>query len=1088
MLSSVQNITQNCEDKEWDMHIKGLEFESLIYNMIAYDLNQYYKQGVDLIKTENTRDGGVDIIIKSSVSLNLMGQNYALKGKKEIKIYIECKYSKKANLQLDKFSKNLLLLKDKEIDYFLLVSNSTISPHSFWQAQNMCNEQGIDFKFVGHLFLSMYLRNHEYYNNMCEIPNPIPSLSICYQTEKIHINGQMGLNLYLYFRNNLDKVNACTFKLKSDRNWALSEHEFEITIDAMDSVCKKILVEKVNFDGNDDILLDFIFNGSRKTIQVSGINLEYNFVLPFFGEEHRKLFYEITNKILDNLAINQLCLVGEAGIGKSRLIDESFNLLCTKGISCGRVFVTKDDDIDDIQLKIRNKFQIQNVDEDDSLENIINQLSANKYMRYLIVLEDVHNAPNELFQQIRGLEDFNNKNIPVSLILTGRDDHSIHNESFYAYIDWAKHKDNNNTIIYRKVNRFDSAECKKLIRAIINDSPSYVIEKIANFSRGNPFYLVQYIEYLLETKLIFLISKNTVGITNAATFDQHMYVPEKIEELLNLRLGVLKNQTGSKLFEFLLILAYVGFNSSKEYWNSFFSEQERDRATVLFKNHFIRLSNDEIIFDHESIYMVLKKALESSENRGICYKHFIDSPDLFEMLPSLKKAAIYLYIDEKAAAAECLKAPIKELKGLSNISSVNLNPLYYDYYETIYKLSKENKDKDLQKNTLVGTIYVAMHNLSKGDATLAFEWVNEIFHKDFKSDTHLKITISVLNAHYMMSMGQMSQAKGIILELLSLERIHPDLFDEQSRFNLFDRASSLYLQENHIQPAIQYNKLSYDIAKNINDYRLMTLSKIIEAKISFFINTKRSIELIKEADKLLEKEPAIRISCHNKIGMLTTEIMLHPTDNLDAFIERGNRLLQDAIDISYPLALMRINYILAVLHYIRNNDYDIELSKKYLDDGIEIAIRNGNIKLLPNYYMLKLIIAVNEDQPFDTLHKYANTVLEYLQQQNLLFLGSLDFGYSNLINITNYAIFANKYLSETDYYKFLQKITYYGSDEVCDLDCKSHKVCSHRCTKNREICQNNFRQIKKGNLLFLPSSYKYRLKDSHTDFFIPLGL
>ncbi len=90
---------------------------------------------------------------------------------------------------------------------------------------------------------------------------------------------------------------------------------------------------------------------------------------------------------------------------------------------------------------------------------------------------------------------------------------------------------------------------------------------------------------------------------------------------------------------------------------------------------------------------------------------------------------------------------------------------------------------------------------------------------------------------------------------------------------------------------------------------------------------------------------------------------------------------------------------------MRGKENDTEFAKKYLNDGIDTSIRNGCIKLLPNYYNLKLIIATRENQSLDMRHKYANTMLEYLRQQNLLFIGSLDFGNSNIINISNYMIF-----------------------------------------------------------------------------------
>ena len=115
-------------------------------------------------------------------------------------------------------------------------------------------------------------------------------------------------------------------------------------------------------------------------------------------------------------------------------------------------------------------------------------------------------------------------------------------------------------------------------------------------------------------------------------------------------------------------------------------------------------------------------------------------------------------------------------------------------------------------------------------------------------------------------------------------------------------------------------------------------------------------------------------------------------------------------------------------------------------------------------------------------------MLEYLRQQNELLLGALDFGNSSILNITNYAIFAHRHLPEEECYEFLKELKYYGSDIGCDFKCNSHKTCSYSCIKSRELFLKNLKRIEKGNLLFLDKKYKYRLKDTKTNYFIPLGV
>lgn len=60
-----------------------------------------------------------------------------------------------------------------------------------------------------------------------------------------------------------------------------------------------------------------------------------------------------------------------------------------------------------------------------------------------------------------------------------------------------------------------------------------MLDKLYNSSRNNPFYLVQFIEYLLEIELVTLLNRDTVGIPNVHTFSQNLYLPKQIEDLLD---------------------------------------------------------------------------------------------------------------------------------------------------------------------------------------------------------------------------------------------------------------------------------------------------------------------------------------------------------------------------------------------------------------------------------------------------------------------------------------------------------------------------------------------------------------------------
>jgi len=101
-------------------------------------------------------------------------------------------------------------------------------------------------------------------------------------------------------------------------------------------------------------------------------------------------------------------------------------------------------------------------------------------------------------------------------------------------------------------------------------------------------------------------------------------------------------------------------------------------------------------------------------------------------------------------------------------------------------------------------------------------------------------------------------------------------------------------------------------------------------------------------------------------------------------------------------------------------------------------------------------------------------MVNYLKQEDLLFLGNLDFSYSNVILLTNYLIFLNDYGLESQKYQFLSQITYYGYSSICDYQCNRHVNCQYTCSKNIEIFQKNFENVKEGSLLLVNPQYKFR--------------
>ena len=153
---------------------------------------------------------------------------------------------------------------------------------------------------------------------------------------------------------------------------------------------------------------------------------------------------------------------------------------------------------------------------------------------------------------------------------------------------------------------------------------------------------------------------------------------------------------------------------------------------------------------------------------------------------------------------------------------------------------------------------------------------------------------------------------------------------------------------------------------------MLTLSKILAAKIEFYSDTKKALTLMLEAQTLLGEDMSLRINCHNDFGILTAQCVLNFSDNdfLWTLLQQGKQLLARATEIEYPGAIIRGHYLLAVLYYMTaTSDYEIEQAKVHIEMGITDSIRNGIVKLMPLFYCLLGIIAVREKKPTNSIYQ-----------------------------------------------------------------------------------------------------------------------
>lgn len=1077
MISTVTHIPFNINNQDWNLDKDlGHGFEDYIYKIIVKVLGATFSSNIDVYQTKPTRDGGRDVIIESTKKFELFGIDFSLKGKDKIKIYIECKSTNQDIVSYDKFAKNVIIAGQDKVDYLLLVTNKTITPHTFYSACENASKSGYEFILIDQYILYNYLKNYQLDKwKLDEVDIGKSKIVISYQTDKGSYNRIPCMDLYLFCRNYSDDIAECEIELVTDWNWKICSNKAPFILEKNKGKCIKLKLFKEFSEGLDDIVLQLSLNNHLNSIKLQGDDLSYDFELPLSGEIHKNIISQTEETLNFLSSFSWINLYGEAGVGKTRITNELNKLFLSRSIrtiSCSCVKSHKESTFTSI-LDKTSKILKTHLDSSNLLELLYD--IADDFLWTVLFVEDIHNADKEFIKMLDLVIKKGNIDLSVILITTGRDDYTVFNEDYFSLLEKINNKDNSYIYNYF-VEPFTDEECTNLIKRTIKDMPEEALDKLHKLSNNNPFYLVHFIEYLLEIKLVNLLNRNTVGIPNVLTFAEKLYIPKAVEELLEKRYQILKNyELGRRCQNFLKTAALFGLHFPKQLLYHYFAENEYSNLEILFKGHFIASLDDEMFrFDHETIYLFLKNKVFHKGQRQSLYNKIYLNKNIFDIYDNLKQGVILYNLKKFKEAKQCFNVPVYEIEYMDNLSSENISVEYFEYFDYIYEIFRTEKKLLFMKKTIQAKIYVAMHNLSLGQATQAFEDSFSLIANYHNNDETFLLDIKQLQASFYLHIGRIAEARGIMNGLLAKERMSKDIFSDEIRFNLFERASSLYIHSNHTQPAIEYNKLAFQLAEQMNNDKLKALAKINEAKLYFFSNTAKSYDLMLEAKEYLNKSMVPRINCHNEIGILTADIILgnYSKENIELYIERAQNLLKNSIEVNYPLDIIRSHFILAILNFL-TSDKNLEISKKHLTFGIDASVRYGILKLMGNLYNLKALIGIYEGQNTDDIAATFKTMIDYLNQEDLLFLGNLDFSYSNIILLTNYLIFLDDYALESQKYQFLSQITYYGYRSVCDFQCSRHVDCQYTCSKNIETFQKNFENVKEGSLLLVNPRYKF---------------
>lgn len=1092
MLSQVFNVTKSATTQPWQLNnTLGHPFEEFIVQLIRRilcDAGYLQNQDVHIIHTSGSNDGGKDIIIVSKVTIhNLFGFTFSINNKPLLKIFIECKSSDNGAIDYNKLSGGIQRAKDQDVDVYIVVTNTTLVPYCYYQLQETAAQYKMQFVLIDQYILAAELSTRGLsIGEYTPIPHKLEK-EIKYQVLTNRDSMQQNCEVYFLIRNYSNRNLSLQISLASNWNWRCDDDCIPIALDSYESTCERIRIVRYYNDGQEKLRLMLQDENGEIAIDLQGVSWDTSFLPPLCGQKHKDMIKKIRSSIIESTGLQILFLHGEAGVGKTRVIQQLCLELKDTAINCESYSCSSRQQI---ATSIRNfcikKHLLPNDHQENTLSELISQIYT-PFSKQVFIVDDIHNASNSFYDELKKLAQKTIEH-PITIILIGRDDYIGERNDYFNFISYAK--DHQKKIQDFPLYPLTSDESRGLIRSILSDVPEYAMEQIFNLSDNIPLFIVQFTEYLLDLNLAHIVNRTSVSLKNHENISIRDYLPQKIESIYKNRFDYIRSLSGgNQIQEILIGLSFWGLEFPQKLA---FSWGDSKLLDYLFKHSFLIYSKGENIrFVHESMYLYFRHLLFTSSKwkRRIAKRIITEKGFPWYSLNTFEQARLLLWIGRAKDADELFSKAYFHIDNFKNFSSAIIDTEINDYLYDIYECQKEQLPFpiDFVEKLFQYKAYISLHYSSPAAAVEVCNYAEQEMEtsKVFKPSEAFRYILKELKAHSYLNMGLYQKGFNLLQELLVKNLSIPQNITQETRFDLYDRLASVYLKYNQAALALEFNSLSEKIAKAQEDSHLLALFSITKAKILFFNDFSESQAALAQASVHLSSEPDERILCHNNVTQMICDFrsIYQPgvAMRYDGFIRKSRILLDESLQKNYVNSILRLQLFLATLFYLEKK-YDN--ARLYIEQGIDSCVKFGYGTYLWHLYNLRAILETVAGAKRNIIQRSFETAYRILRQQNLLFLGNCDFTYENVIALTNVAKF---YINnEREYYRKLSRISAINFAQPCDYNCQK-ETCQYVCEDQTKLYIKERERLLNNKILFVDDDANYNLLDPETKYFFLLA-
>jgi hypothetical protein len=1044
----------------------GHVFDDLLFDVLTREFKRQ-DPNVRLRQTPRVGDHGRDIEIVTDAVLRLGRVSIHPPGTAPHTILVEVKTlttASKPRLPLSAFGKNYLQVRQLAYSHFVLVTNASISPRSAREVSEAFSAAGKQFILVDEYPLWVLLESHGVTGRLPErLPLKPTDLVVETQVERIVQGEAIALGIDLMLRNYSDVPRRVTVENLSDLTWRQSIPEVTRTIDPGRFETLHLLAKSKRREAGDLELCIHDQDGTEYPLRFEAHEVAFDFKPPLVGERHHLCLKELAQALGAEVPSSLINVVGGAGRGKTRLIEEALARTERATRKVVRAVIDPDRPEQALEVVLRGlraalgetavadgEPHTQPRPAAPATDQLLELLAGLDHALYsaILILEDLHHASEAVCALIREfLRIDRSGRCPLTVVISGRDDYSFPNDAYFALLDVLAHAEaeasssRESRVTTVRIPDFTLEDSRQMIRAIVRDAPPYAVERLEAVGENVPFFIVQAIEYMLETGIAVLLSRESVGIPNPAVFGSRTGFPSAMKSILSGRVAALEALSeGPRLRHFLEVSCFFGQILPQDLELVLLGDVSADGAeTLLVGRRFLKRADDgSLQWYHENILHLLQELVHDTGRAASLAEEIASTPILFRHFDGWRAGRILSEAGRHWDAWPYFASISALADGMTNFSSVNVDPTCFDFIDPAFEsaLACDEPPSRLIRLLLLQT-YIAVHHRSgrHGPETAARALAR--LSRVRAGETELyeaSAKISQLRAHGLLDTGEIGPATKLFLELEGAVK-QPDspLRQPDLLFDLYNRLQDVYRMHNHLAVSERYGELADRVAREAGG-ELQAVSMLDSAIIYHYIDPARCVRLHEEALAFARAHGARRHVAHIEVGLIVASLSEARGDvgRLKDLMAWATEVLRHALDESYGALLARVYLTLAAVAHLLAAQGVMPWS--VVDKYIELSL-NAAVTYRAGYdvwmiYNLKAIATLRARQPVKAVSAYFATALQLLRRSSLLFLGNLDLTFENIIVLSNILRFLAEHGTEREKFSLALEVRYYDDVDV----------------------------------------------------------